>query len=99
MVDQQSVEKAVAVRYTNWAKRCSHFVIVSNGVSLGGEELIDCNTILVNTNHVVQLEFQAIGGVAANNTLSLSEYTTFPSPKNETKQHLTLKSFHSFMQA
>lgn len=45
MVDQKSVENAVAVRYSNWAKRCSHFVIFSNGVAPhGGEAALDDNT-------------------------------------------------------
>ena len=50
MVDQKSVEKAMAVRYSNWGKRCTNFVIISNGSNK--EEHIDDNTTLVDI-HII----------------------------------------------
>ena len=92
MVDQKSVEKAMAVRYSNWGKRCTNFVIISNGSNK--EEHIDDNTILVDIHYVMQLEFKARNITAITNR---TRYINFPSPENETKQYLTLKSFYSWM--
>ena len=33
MVDQKTIEKAMTVRYSHWGKRCTQFVIFSNGIS------------------------------------------------------------------
>lgn len=95
MVNQQSIENAVAVRYSNWAKKCSHFVIFANGVAGGGEQQLDGNTILVDIQQVIQLELMARGGNASS--FNSTNFTTFPSPKDETKKFLTLKAFYSWM--
>ena len=92
MVDQKSVEKAMAVRYSNWGKRCTNFTIISNGSN--NEEQIDDNTILVDIHYVMQLEFKARNITAITNR---TRYINFPSPEDETKQYLTLKSFYSWM--
>jgi len=110
MVNQQSTEMAVSVRYSHWGKRCTHFVIVTNGGIVDGEQYIDKNTILVDVHRVIQLELEAWGattnffygnhsGVLSNTTTipKIPSYATFPPPDDEIKQNLGLKAFYSWM--
>jgi hypothetical protein len=104
MVDQKTIEKAMAVRYSHWGKRCTQFVIFSNGISssekVKEQQVVDNNTILVDIHYVIESELQTRNIVNNNNTNASDEilrYTTFPQPKNETKQYLSIKSFYSWL--
>ncbi|KAL3827699.1 hypothetical protein ACHAXA_000572 [Cyclostephanos tholiformis] len=104
MIRKTSLTEATSVRYSNWGKRCTYFVIFSNGVA-GGEQLLDGNTALVDIHHAIEDEFRERAGNAEAElkfasvleAAEYSTYTTFPTDQNEIKDYLALKSFYSWM--
>ena len=63
------------------------------------EQQVGNNTILVDIHYVIESELQT-RKIVNNNTNTSDEilrYTTFPKPKNETKQYLSIKSFYSWL--
>jgi len=104
MVSRNSLVDAMAVRYGIWGKRCAMFAIITNGLDEGeggGEpQYLDNNTtILLDIQYIIREELQIRNW---HNSIHATEgrhagYITFPSPSQETKNHLSLKSFYTWI--
>jgi hypothetical protein len=106
MVSQKSLADAMAVRYSIWGKRCAMFAIITNGLNEGqqGEEgepqYLDNNTtILLDIQYIIQKELQIRNWHQSSHATEArhSGYITFPPPHQETKNHLSLKSFYTWI--
>jgi hypothetical protein len=107
MVSQKSLADAMAVRYSIWGKRCAIFAIITNGLNNDGKtgkesepQYLDNNTtILLDIQYIIQKELQIRNWQSSIHATEArhSGYITFPPPNQETKNHLSLKSFYTWI--
>jgi hypothetical protein len=98
------VSRNLAVRYGIWGKRCAMFAITTNGLDEGegggGPQYLDNNTtILLDVQYIIREELLIRNW---HNSIHATEgrhagFITFPSPSQETKNHLSLKSFYAWI--
>lgn len=98
MAGKSDFELALSVRYA-WGRKCTKFVIVTNGVASHRLDFEDRTTIL-DISSVIRAQLRQRGyhseGKNENKNSSLP-YTSFPSSLEETKSSLSLKSFYSWL--